>query len=214
MSKNKNMKTKIRIPRNLIYIGSITLTLLVIFFTWFGIQYSANHVDPFAEDLAEVEVKRIKPKQFTDFTFDFYTSDFMASTATTAKFMITTYDKAPDIGRVSEVKVKIILAANWIGYTSNTASNSSIPNSDKWWDSSNYDATDEDEDDPYDKVKVEMSITSIKETFPKKSFFLGMKIMPKAYVWLSYTLTKNGKATPKNYLIEYSYSDYFTSLSK
>lgn len=221
MGKKKYNKNKLSIPRNVVFIGIILLTILTIFFTWFGVQYSSNHVKPFKTEIEEVEnptesgkvaykVEKIKPKEFTDFTFKFFCYQFKADANNKVVFHATAYDKAPDIGRVDNINAKVVMAANWIGYTSNTDSKT-IKNSTNWWNTNDHDASDEDDDDPFDKIKVVFSITSVKETFPQRSFFFGMKVMPKTYVYLTYDLVKNQKTTKKHFLIEYAEKDYFTN---
>lgn len=207
MSKvNMKNKEKIKIPRNLIYISTILLTIIVLFFIWFGVEYSNNKVKPFKDEFTDTKYKALKAKNITDFTFDFYCTEYFSSSTKQVKFQATAYDKKDGVGKITNVNLKMMMAADWVGYTSNVSSSTTLKDSDKWWSSTNHE---EGKDDPTSFTKASLLVTGIDKTYPIKSFFFGMKVTPKAYVLLTYTQTKNGKATDKKYLIEYSYKEYF-----
>ena len=195
MSK-KNKGKKFSIPRRLIYIATVVLFVLIALGTWLGVTINNNQVKPFEDELVDVDYKVIKPNKLKDFTFDMYCADWFATSPTKAVFYCTAYDKASDNGKITNVNVEIILASNWTGYATSCFSGS-LDDSTKWWDSENHA---EDDTDPYKSTQAKISVSS--EDWPQKSF-LGFKVQPKAYVWLSYTTTKNGKSTDHNYIIVY-----------
>lgn len=192
---SKNKKFVIKKPSRKFFFYFMWLIALPITLILISIisSYNINKIEPFSEYTNEYEVTKIKGSKFTDFTFEFYCSDFRNASSTTLTFKAAAYDETV-LGTISSINYTVSVGSNWTGYLSADSSTKVLTLGTL---------------DDYSYGSV--SVVNFEQKYPIYGYPYIWVQYPTAYVYLTYTTNYIGNSTSNHYILTYTYDEYFTS---
>ena len=168
--------------------------------------FSSESVDS-GLNLDEDNIKRINHDEFTDFDVRFYASEYDDYTAHSVKFKLVFAKKEDGITpkkdkNNSYVNVGVALGAEKVDFESYYSTSSLTKNTSTYFDLTKT----------LDNQQSRTYSVNCDTQFPAKKTKWPITVTadsPDAYIYLNYTYTENGIDVTKDYILKYTYEDYY-----